>query len=83
MSDHLLAQISRDFLTDHRVYRYRMKKLNDMDDESVIRYCHWYCEEQGLTREFQEFRRNAEVLEAQSEKSLLPPPPGEVARRMP
>ncbi len=49
----------------------------------MIRCCHWYCEKQGLTREFQEFRRNAEALKAQTKKNHSPPPLGEVARQMP
>ena len=45
MKELSLAQISRDFLSKHKVYRYRMVKVSDMDDQSVIRACHWYCEE--------------------------------------
>lgn len=63
MSDSLLAQISRCFFADHRVYRYRMKKVEDMDDLSVIRYCHWYCEEHNLTWEFEEYRHKTEFLQ--------------------
>ena len=56
----LLAQISRDFFSMKRVYRYRMKKVDEMDDQEVIRFCHWYCEENNLTDEFKEYRETAE-----------------------
>ena len=61
MSNKLLAQISRDFFANHRVYRYEMIKVKDMDDKSVIRYCHWYCEENNLTQEFKEYRNKVEA----------------------
>ena len=60
MKEISLAQISRDFLSKHKVYRYRMVKVSDMDDQSVVRTCHWYCEENNLTDEFKKYRENAE-----------------------
>ena len=60
MKEISLAQISRNFLSKHKVYRYRMVKVTDMDDQSVIRACHWYCEENNLTDEFKEYRETAE-----------------------
>ena len=56
-----LARISREFLALHRVHRYRMKAVKDMDDAQVIRACHWYCEENRLTDEWEVFRRHAEA----------------------
>lgn len=56
----LLAIISRDFLKSKNVYRYRMKKIDDMDDDEVIRVCHWYYEENRLHQEWEEFRAKAE-----------------------
>lgn len=44
--------ISREFLKKHRVYRYRTKKIEEMDDKTVSAVCHWYCEENKLTDEF-------------------------------
>lgn len=61
MTTKLLAQISREFLAKKNVYQYRMKKIKDMDDQSVIRCCHWYCEENHLTNEFRKYREEAET----------------------
>ncbi len=60
MKEISLAQISRDFLSRYKVYRYRMVKVSDMDDQSVIRACHWYCEENNLTDEFMKYRNEIE-----------------------
>ena len=60
MANKLLAKISRDFFERHRVYRYEMIKVKDMDDQSAIRYCHWYCEENNLTDEFKKYREEVE-----------------------
>ena len=60
MQNKLLAQISRDFLAKYRVYRYKMIKVKEMDDQAVIRYCHQYCEENNLTSEFEKLRQEAE-----------------------
>ena len=61
MVSKLLAQISRDFFAKHHVYRYDMIKVKEMDDQSVIRYCHWYCEENHLTSEFRKYREEIEA----------------------
>ena len=55
-----LADISRDFLKCKKVYKYRMKKVEDMTDSEVIYSCHFYCEENGLTDEWYVFREKAE-----------------------
>ena len=57
----LLAQISRDFFSMHGVYQYRIKKVIEMDDQEVIRCCHWYCEENNLTVEFEKYRKKAQA----------------------
>ena len=56
----LLAEISRQFLKEHKVYKYRMKKVSEMTDDDVIRYCHWYCEENHLNDEWNSFRNRIE-----------------------
>lgn len=57
MSDY--AKVSRKFLNDHKVYRYRMKKVDDMTDEAVVDCCHRYCEENGLIEEWNEYLERA------------------------
>lgn len=49
------ANYSREFLKLHKVYRYRMKKIQDMDDNEVNEKCHWYCEENNLINEWNRF----------------------------
>ena len=56
----LLADISRSFFKKHNVYKYRTKKIEDMSDEECITKCHWYCEENNLTDEFNGYRKNIE-----------------------
>ena len=51
-----LALISRDFLSLHGVIRCRGKKVSQMSDRDVIHACHVWCEDNGLTREFNEYR---------------------------
>lgn len=57
MSDY--AQVSRQFLKDHKVYRYRMKKVNDMTDNEVIDVCHKFYEENHLVSEWLEYLERA------------------------
>lgn len=59
-SKKLLAVISRDFLQTQNVRKYRMKKVADMTDDEVIENCHFYCEENSLTGEWNAFREKAE-----------------------
>ena len=61
MSNTLLAQIARNFFALHRVYQYRGKKVEEMDGPTVIRYCHFYCEENRLTDEFRQYREKVEA----------------------
>ena len=58
MSDRLFAKISRDFLA---MYRVPMIKAEEMDDFSVIRACHLYCEENHLSENFEKYRESAET----------------------
>ena len=46
------AEIAREFLAMHKVYRYRLKKIVDMDDGEVKGVCHWWYTENGLEREY-------------------------------
>ena len=52
----LIADISRDFLKDNKVYQYSMKKISDLSDKDVIRICHWYCEENDMVDAFNIYR---------------------------
>lgn len=56
----LLADISRDFFTNKKVTKYRMKKITDMTDDEIISNCHFYCEENNLIPEWNEFRGKVE-----------------------
>ncbi len=51
-----LAECSRFFLQSKKIYRYRMKKISAMSDGEIIRACHYYVEENGLTEEWDTFR---------------------------
>jgi len=52
-----LSYISRSFLSLHKVFRYRMKKVSDMDNATVIHACHCYCEENDLKEEWKQYRK--------------------------
>jgi len=54
------AYWSREFLKIHKIHRYRMKKIQDMDDDEVIGKCHCYCEENCLIEEWNRFRDKKE-----------------------
>ena len=56
MANKFLADISRDFLRQKKLIRYRMRKIAEMSDNEVISCCHHYCEENGLVNEWQRFR---------------------------
>lgn len=51
-SKELLAEISRSFFNEKKVYKYRMKKVSEMTNDEVIQFCHWYCEANDFTKEF-------------------------------
>lgn len=52
-----IAILSREFLKKHNIIRYRMKKISEMNDQEVITACHWYCEENNLIVEWNNFRK--------------------------
>ena len=56
----LLADISRQFLREKKVYRYRTKKVAYMTDDEVISNCHFFCEENNLRDEWNVYREKAE-----------------------
>lgn len=56
----LLADISLCFFNQNKVYKYRMKKVSEMNDDELIQFCHWYCEENNLTKEFNKMRKEVE-----------------------
>ena len=60
MKVNLLAEISRSFLKQKRVYRYRMKIVAEMSDAEVISCCHSFCEDHLLTEEWNQFRDSIE-----------------------
>lgn len=57
----LLAIISRRFLEENNVHRYRMQKVADMTDDEVIQKCHSFYEENRLVAQWREFRSKAEA----------------------
>ena len=59
-SEILLSMISRQYLQMNKVYRYRMKKVDDMSASEVISVCHFYCEENNQTRDFKAYREKIE-----------------------
>ena len=56
----LLAMISKQYLQMNNVYRYKMKKVDDMPDSELIRVCHWYCEDNNQTADFDNYRNEKE-----------------------
>lgn len=49
------ASAAREYLKMKKVYRYRMKKIDEMNDSAVIHACHCWCEENGLVMEYRTF----------------------------
>lgn len=60
MANKFLADISRDFLMQKNLIRYKMRKIAEMSDNEVISCCHHYCEDNGLVDEWQSFRLSKE-----------------------
>ena len=52
----LPADISRQFLRDKNVYRYRTKKVADMTDDEVISNCRFFYESNDLRDEWTAYR---------------------------
>ena len=57
----LQTEISRDFLKNMKVYRYKGKSIADMDDRELMSACHRWCEDNGFTAEFSAFRDSVEA----------------------
>jgi len=55
---HEMAVVARAWLKEHGVHRYSLKKISDMTDREVLQKCHFWCEENRLTREFQQYEWN-------------------------
>ena len=53
----LYADIARAYLKSKKVYRYRLKKIRDMDDEEVNQKCHSWYEENKLRDDYMEFQK--------------------------
>ena len=54
----IYAGIARAYFKSKNVYRYRMKKISDMDDDEVIEKCHDWYEENDLTDDYKIFEEN-------------------------
>ena len=57
-SNHEMAVVARSWLKKQRVHRYHLKKISDMDDREVLNVCHWWNEENHMTREFSQYEWN-------------------------
>lgn len=55
-----LLDSSKKFLKLKKIYRYHLKKISEMDENEIIRACHFYVEENHLGEEWEAFRRNNE-----------------------
>jgi len=51
----IYANIARAYFKSNNIYKYRMKKIEYMDDEEVILKCHWWYEENNLVEEYVAF----------------------------
>ncbi len=49
------AAIAREYLKMKRVYRFHLKPVAEMDDQEIIRVCHWWYEDNHLAREYRAF----------------------------
>ena len=49
------AAIAREYLKMKKVYRYRMKKISEIEDQHIIRVCHDWYTENHLEQEYREF----------------------------
>lgn len=55
---HEMAVVACAWLKEQGVHRYRLKKISDMDDREVLQKCHWWNEENHMTREFQQYEQD-------------------------
>ena len=56
----LLAKISKQFLYNNNLHRYKMKKISELTDDEAIVCCHRFCEENNLMPEFCMYREKVE-----------------------
>ncbi len=49
------ADAARAYFKHHRVFRYRMKKIEDMTDDEVVQKCHWWQEEHRTVDDYWAF----------------------------
>ena len=49
------AAIARAYFKSKKVYRYHLKKIEDMTDQEVIQACHWWQEEHGMVDDYWRF----------------------------
>lgn len=49
------ARIAREFLSTHKVYRFHLKKIDDMDDTEVVKVCHWWYTDNHMEKEYRTF----------------------------
>ena len=58
VSDEITARyvaIARAYLKMKKVYRYRMKKVSEIEDRHIIRVCHDWYTDHHLEQEYREF----------------------------
>lgn len=56
-----LAEISREFFRNRKVYKFKMKKVSEMSDKDVITACHHFVEDNRLNDEWYNFREEKEA----------------------
>jgi len=56
----LLADISRIFCRFKRLQDIEWEKISDMRDNEIISCCHFYCEENNLISEWENYRAESE-----------------------
>lgn len=49
------ADAARAYLRSKRVFRYHLKKVDEMSDDEVVQKCHFYQEENDLVQDYWAF----------------------------
>ena len=49
------SEICRAFFEKCKVNSYRYKKIDELSDNKIGSYCHWFCEDNNLTEEWRKF----------------------------
>ena len=49
------AKIAREYFKSKKVYKYKMRKISDMNDEEVIQKCHFWQEENNMVDDYWNF----------------------------